>query len=78
MPHYYFDIHDGIHITDSLGQTLPDLEAAKTEATRIASGFAARTAMLGSDGGALNVITWTAPGVVVMKVRLVFNIEIPR
>ncbi len=75
MPHYFFDIHDGIHVTDNEGQELANLEAAKAEGIRIAGGFATRPTMLGGDGGAVNVVVRTAPDVTVMIVRLVFNVE---
>ncbi|MET0259360.1 MAG: hypothetical protein ABW179_12355 [Methylobacterium sp.] len=78
MPRYFFDIHDGIHVTDDVGRDLPDLEAAKAQAIQMAGGFATRPAILGDDGGALNVVVRTAPDVIAMTIRLVFNVEIPR
>ncbi|TXN21783.1 hypothetical protein [Methylobacterium sp. WL9] len=77
MPHYFFDIHDGIHVIDEIGQDLPGLEAAKAEAIRVAGGFATRPAMMGGDGGALIVVIRDGPDSVVVNVRLVFNIEQP-
>ncbi|TXN19964.1 hypothetical protein [Methylobacterium sp. WL9] len=77
MPHYFFDIHDGIHVHDNEGKELPDLEAAKAEAIRLAGGFATRPAMLGEDGGAMVVVIRDAPDSVVLNVRLVFNVEEP-
>jgi hypothetical protein len=78
MIRYFFDIHDGIHVTDNEGRMLADLEAAKAEGIRIAGGFATRPTMLGGDGGAVNVIVRTAPDVTAMTIRLVFNVEVPR
>ncbi|GLS44453.1 DUF6894 family protein [Methylobacterium brachythecii] len=78
MPYFFFDIHDGIHVTDSVGQRLPDLEAAKMEAVRIAGSFATRPSMMGSSGGAVVVVIRSSPNTVVMTVRMAFNIESPK
>ncbi|WP_438617093.1 DUF6894 family protein [Methylobacterium brachythecii] len=70
-------MHDGIHVTDSLGQRLPDLEAAKMEAVQIAGLFALRPSMVGGNGGAVVVVIRYAPDSVVMTVRMAFNIDAP-
>lgn len=75
MPHYYFDIHDGIHVIDDVGQDLPDLEVAKGEAMKIAAGIAGTSKALAENGCALTVVVRTAPDETVITVRLVFNIE---
>lgn len=77
MPRYFFDVHDGIHVIDDVGQDFSDLEAAKAEGIRIAGGFATRPDMLGEDGGAVFVVIRDAPDSVVLSVRLVFNVELP-
>lgn len=35
MPRYFFNIHDGSSLVDSEGTELPDLAAARIEATRL-------------------------------------------
>lgn len=75
MPHYYFDIHDGIHVEDDDGQSLPDLTSARDQAMRIAASHAITPTMLGEDGGAVIVLVRDASDDVVANVRLVFSIE---
>ncbi|GLS42926.1 DUF6894 family protein [Methylobacterium brachythecii] len=77
MDYFFFDIHDGIHVTDSVGQRLPDLEAAKMEAVRIAGAFAMRPSMMGSSGGAVVVVIRNTANSIVMTVRMAFNIDAP-
>jgi hypothetical protein len=36
MPHYYFNLLDGVRLDDEEGQDLPDDDAARVEATRSA------------------------------------------
>jgi hypothetical protein len=36
MPHYYFNLLDGVRLDDEEGQDLPDDDAARIEATRSA------------------------------------------
>lgn len=78
MPHYFFDVHDGIDVVDEVGQDLPDIDAAKREAIRIAGDFASDPRMLGEDGGALVIVIRDAPDVPVLTVRLAFSIKAAR
>jgi hypothetical protein len=34
VPRFFFNLHDGVHVPDSEGVVLPDLEAARKEALR--------------------------------------------
>lgn len=40
MPRYFFDVHDGKVVIDTVGTELPDLDSAREEARRIVIGMA--------------------------------------
>lgn len=75
MPRYFFDIHDGIVVLDTTGIEMADLEAAHVYGMKIVSGYAAKPGMIGIEGGVIVVVIRDAPASVLMKLRLVFNIE---
>jgi hypothetical protein len=35
MPRFYFDVHDGEDVRDTIGTVLPDLGAAQVEAVKV-------------------------------------------
>ena len=74
MPHYFFDIHDDVVVTDTVGQDLMDREAARAEALSRAARFAADPAKLGG-AGVVVVTVRTGPDKTVMRLRLVCQIE---
>lgn len=75
MPRYFFDIHDGIIVNDTVGLEMPDLDAAHDHGMKIVSEYAAKPGMIGVDGGVIVVVIRNAPDSVLMKLRLVFNVE---
>jgi len=77
MPHYYFDIHDGVEVIDKIGQELPDDGVAKGEAYRIAANVAGTTKALADNGCALTVVVRSSPDTTIMTIRLVFNVDQP-
>ncbi|MET0428263.1 MAG: hypothetical protein ABW026_07165 [Microvirga sp.] len=75
MTRYFFDIHDGIVVTDETGLELPDIEAANTYALKIMSDYAAKPGMIGIDGGVMVISIRDGADTVLMRFRLVFNVE---
>ncbi|MET0257143.1 MAG: hypothetical protein ABW179_01045 [Methylobacterium sp.] len=75
MTRYFFDIHDGIVVTDETGLELPNIEAANTYAMKIVSDYAAKPGMVGIDGGVMVVTIRDGVESVLMRFRLVFNVE---
>ena len=65
MPMYYFHIRDGDHLEpDPDGTELPDLDAARTEALKVAQELMAEVANLGrravieiADGGGQTILS---------------------
>ncbi|MFF8802025.1 MULTISPECIES: DUF6894 family protein [unclassified Methylobacterium] len=74
MPLYFFDVHDGVEIMDDVGQSFPDIVAAKLEAMRIAAGFVSRPNHA-DEGGAVVIAIRDAPDSILATVRLGFVVE---
>jgi len=75
MPHSCFDIHDGIHVVDAIGQVRPDHRVAKGEDMKIVAGIAGTSKALAVNGCAFAVIVRDAPDSTVMTLRLVFPVQ---
>lgn len=76
VPRYYFDIHDGAVVIDTDGRELPDRAAARDEALARVAAFAAEPKKLGGGGGVV-VTVRDGPENVLMRLRLVCQIEDP-
>ncbi|MCE4226984.1 hypothetical protein HCU64_24930 [Methylobacterium sp. C25] len=74
MTRYFFDVHDGFHVVDHVGQEMPDIAAAKETAMRRAIAYVAEPKMLRADGGTLVVVIRTDADSVTATLRLAFSI----
>lgn len=77
MPRYYFDIDDSVSISDETGQDFADIAAARAEAFRRAAVYAGDPANL-KKSGVIVVTVRDAPDSVVLRVRLICQVEDPR
>ena len=75
MPRYFFDIHDGIHVIDHVGQEMADIAAAKAAAIRHATAYVADPKMLEEEGGMLVIVVRSDPDTALCTFRLSFNIK---
>jgi len=75
MPRFFFDVHDDIHVIDDVGIELPDLDAAKAEATRTLAEIAGE--LLPNDGTrkTLAINVRNESGQVVLKTSLNYVAE---
>ena len=78
MPLYYFDVHDGTHITDKVGVELEDFEAAKLHAMHVAAIHSVNPKMIGSNGGAMVIVIRRRDNTVMASVRMSFNINVEK
>ena len=75
MPRFFFDVNDDIHVIDDVGIELPDLDAAKAEATRTLAEIAGE--LLPNDGTrkTLAINVRNESGQVVLKTSLNYVAE---
>ena len=74
MPRYFFDVDDGVHVRDDIGQDCPSPEAAQAQAIQIACAYAVRPETTKADGGACLVNVRDGAGSRVLTARLVFSV----
>lgn len=74
MPHYYFDIHDDVHLIDEVGQDLPNLRAARAEAARALAEAAKELAALAPSKDFV-ILVRNEGGEVVLRTRMSFSSE---
>lgn len=74
MPRYFFDVHDGIHVIDDVGQDLDGIAAAKKVAWRRAVAYVAEPKLLERHGGNLVVVIRDDTRSVRLTMRLNFSI----
>ena len=76
MSHYYFDVCNGVDVSDSVGLDLADDKAALHHARSVVAKYASDPHNLASSGHIV-VTVRTGPTTVLTTTRLVFQEDLP-
>jgi hypothetical protein len=74
MARFFFDAHDGFEVRDDIGRDLPDREAARQAAVRLAADFAKDACNL-TSAWLIVVTVRDEANTVVCTIRLVCQID---
>jgi len=78
MPRYFFDLHDGTVFRDEQGVELPDLAAAREEATRALADTVQDELPRDGDDRQIKVIVRGEDGGTLMEVSVAYLVRPPK